>query len=285
MPINWNAVANGGQKEEPPEPVVEQGPAVKEVKEPDPVPEMVVTKETGVKIIEKPFFNEAFPQAPAAIIGLDPEAVKPLLEVAKARFQREIAEMETAVEVAENFLVVDDRTHKEAIKNAGAIKKMLKALDVERKDVIGGADAFVRGVNAFIKIFKDMSNKAVNQYSRKCSTYSAKVEAERRKREAEAKKQAEEMQAKIDADAKAGGYEAPKVEFIPETRESSVVRTESGASAHTRKVWTFEIEDLEKVPGKYKVVDDKVVNADIRAGVRNIPGLKIYQKETTVFKD
>jgi len=165
MPINWNAVANGGQKEEPPEPVVEQGPAVKEVKEPDPVPEMVVTKETGVKIIEKPFFNEAFPQAPAAIIGLDPEAVKPLLEVAKARFQREIAEMETAVEVAENFLVVDDRTHKEAIKNAGAIKKMLKALDVERKDVIGGADAFVRGVNAFIKIFKDMSNKAVNQRS------------------------------------------------------------------------------------------------------------------------
>lgn len=47
-----------------------------------------------------------------------------------------------------------------------------------------------------------------------------------------------------------------------------------------RKVWTFEIEDISKVPVQFLQVNTVAVTTAMRAGERNIPGIKIFQKET-----
>ena len=51
-------------------------------------------------------------------------------------------------------------------------------------------------------------------------------------------------------------------------------------NTQARKIWAFEVIDFSKVPDKYKEIDKTEVMADIRAGERNIDGLKIYQKES-----
>jgi hypothetical protein len=48
----------------------------------------------------------------------------------------------------------------------------------------------------------------------------------------------------------------------------------------TVKRWTFEVVDFAKVPDDLKLINSTAVNSIIREGIREVPGLKIYQEES-----
>ena len=63
--------------------------------------------------------------------------------------------------------------------------------------------------------------------------------------------------------------------------EPTHIRGDYGSTAYVRKVWTFEVVDLDAVPRDYMSLDVEVVREAItKDGVRDIPGLRIYQSET-----
>jgi hypothetical protein len=63
--------------------------------------------------------------------------------------------------------------------------------------------------------------------------------------------------------------------------EPTHIRGDYGSTAYTRKIWTFEVVDLDAVPRDYMSLDVDVVREAItRDAVREIPGLRIYQSET-----
>lgn len=45
------------------------------------------------------------------------------------------------------------------------------------------------------------------------------------------------------------------------------------------KTWVFEVEDINLVPREYLVVDEIRIRKNVIAGVRDIPGVRIYQKD------
>jgi hypothetical protein len=47
----------------------------------------------------------------------------------------------------------------------------------------------------------------------------------------------------------------------------------------TTKTWTFEYIDASLIPRDFLMPDEVKINQGIRAGIREIPGIKIYQKE------
>ena len=57
------------------------------------------------------------------------------------------------------------------------------------------------------------------------------------------------------------------------------VKTDTGTTS-IRKTWTFEIIKPDDVPRKYLCVDELAVRAAVKAGERDIPGVRIYQHET-----
>ena len=61
------------------------------------------------------------------------------------------------------------------------------------------------------------------------------------------------------------------------------VKTQDG-SAHQQLDWLYEVEDLEKVDRSWLMLNDKGVKAAIKAGVRNIPGLRIYPKTKVIAR-
>lgn len=61
----------------------------------------------------------------------------------------------------------------------------------------------------------------------------------------------------------------------------TAVAGEAG-TASVRVTWTHEIEDFSLVPREYLRVDDVLVGAAVRNGVRFIPGVRIFQRETIV---
>ena len=45
------------------------------------------------------------------------------------------------------------------------------------------------------------------------------------------------------------------------------------------KKWTWELEDEVAVPREYLALDAKKIDDAVKQGVRNIPGIKIFEKE------
>jgi len=50
-------------------------------------------------------------------------------------------------------------------------------------------------------------------------------------------------------------------------------------NTQTVKVWTYDIVDFSQLSDNYKIINPVAVNSAIRNGVRDIKGLKVYQKE------
>lgn len=210
---------------------------------------------------------------------LDLEVVKTALKVA---YSQQISDM---AEQAKAFDVSDDETEKGAIVMAGQAKKLLKAMDDKRKQIIAEPDEFVRGVNGIAKMFRDQLAEIETGLKKKVSDYGWKKELERRAEGKRLKEEAEALQKKIDAEAKKAGVEAPPPPPAPVIKKETVTRTESGSSAHLRTEWKMTgIVDFKAVPDEYKELNTKAVNAAIKAGTRNIPGLKIEEVPTTVLR-
>ncbi len=58
----------------------------------------------------------------------------------------------------------------------------------------------------------------------------------------------------------------------------------SNEFANFKLIWSFDVSDLSKVPAEFLLIDTKKVNEAIKSGVRDIPGLNIFQKPIVSIK-
>lgn len=130
----------------------------------------------------------------------------------------------------------------------------------------------------------------------------AQQEQERQQREQEAavRAQAAEAAARLEAEGKAEQAAAVQaqaeavLEDIKQENEATTLamienttsitaaheattRTSSGM-ATTRMVWTAEVVDVSQLPAEYLLPNTAAINAAVRAGVREIAGVRIYEK-------
>lgn len=61
------------------------------------------------------------------------------------------------------------------------------------------------------------------------------------------------------------------------------IKVEDGV-LYTQKKWDYIIEDASLVPREYLIVNEKKIKEAIAGGVRNIPGVKIYEKEELIMR-
>lgn len=107
---------------------------------------------------------------------------------------------------------------------------------------------------------------------------------------AERAKAAAEAKAKLDAAraaeerARAAGVLSTTPVAEPEPEPQQVVRGATGAGIVTTKRWVHEVTDAAAVPRQYLTVDDAAIKAAVKAGVRDIPGVRIYQDETVTVR-
>jgi hypothetical protein len=261
-------------------------------------------------------FDSIGEETAVVVGGLDLNLIRP-------RFAEYKSEAERIVEDANSMTVQDQDSLNVAVMIGGNAKKIGKAIDAQRKAIILEPSEFVKGVNSICKMITDQLDEAERTAKGKISQYQARVEMERRERERKAREEAEALQRKLDAEVaeanrkaaeearrkaeeeararkasdaeieaakKKAEEEAAKIAVIAPTVVTPVVqeapkvtRTESG-SASQRKVWTFEVQDPAQVPREYLMVDEKKIRDAVRMGVRDIPGVRIYEDSKTVFR-
>lgn len=191
----------------------------------------------------------------------------------------------TAFEV----VVDDDKSLSLAVDMVSEIKARLKKIEDERKSIVKPINDSVKNINAKFKTVTQPLEDAERALKDKITPYQVKKENERRAAaEAERKRiEAEKLAAAKEAAAMGNAEGAARLE-----KEASnvVVKAEetgrggfTGAKTIVTKRWKYEVENLLMLanarPELIKA-DDVIINAAIRNGERDIPGLRIYQEES-----
>lgn len=200
---------------------------------------------------------------------------------------------EQAAKDAEGIVIATDDDKEIAMYIIKDIKDVNKELESRRKYLVDPHNKTVKEINEFFKSHIQKFEKSDGILRNKVLAYERELERkrldqERLAREAEEKaiQEAEELAEKetptvedvkrFDAAHEEGVVAQQKVEELQRDKTQHF----EGVKSTTKKVWTFEIIEKDEVPLEYLEVNETAVRCAIRIGIRNIPGIKIYQKET-----
>ena len=184
---------------------------------------------------------------------------------------------------AEALTITDGKTDIQAVEMIGQAAAMARAIENKRKEIVKSPNEFVRAVNQFAKPYTDGLAAIKNKLDQKHIRFKQEEEKKRLEAQRKANEEAERLQAEINAAAEAVD-ETPTVVVQPVILEASkVTRTQSGSTS-IKSVWAAEVTDFAALPDKYKKVDMVSINADVKAGLRNIPGVRIYEDQRTVTR-
>lgn len=191
--------------------------------------------------------------------------------------------------------IEDETTEKRAIEFAKQIGAHEKLCDGTRKAVKAPYAEAVKVVDAFFGGMVDPLKNGRDVVLRKLTAFqTAKAETERKAREEAARKAAEEaakaaaaIKTDADLDTAIAKEEAAVVAVqATEATAADLSRTRGtfGSTASLRSTWEFTVEDVNRVPAEFLMVNDAAIRAAIKAGRREIPGVKIFQKQQTVVR-
>lgn len=174
---------------------------------------------------------------------------------------------------AKNFHITSEEKASDANNVLHWIAKAKKAIEERRKFFVTPLKAHVRDIEAEFKVITGPLIQADAIIRSKVVDYRVRIEEEARKKEEELRRKAEAKQKKVEEKAKSKGEVPPPpppliVVEPPKTTEGVTLT----------KNWTYGIVDINKVPREYLTLDTVAVMRAVNLKVRNIPGLRIYQK-------
>lgn len=247
--------------------------------------EMVAAQEAQVKPKRtRAKKNESFPAPeilPAVVDKLNLPAVKQKVKV----FDFQIVDLKKKVL---EIVVESDEQASFATALAGEIKKLGRDIEAIRVDAVAEPNEFVKGVNAFCKQYFNEDkrnlgglNKLVNTLLQKITDHNTRKEIARREAEKKQDEERQKLQAKLDMEAQEKGVETVALPAVQMTEESKTVKSETGATSYVHKEWICVVESPDLVPREYCVPLQSKLDAAVKQGVREIPGCKVWEKEST----
>ena len=196
------------------------------------------------------------------------------------RYEKNLAEMASN---AGTHLINDTATNEQAVVMAGQAKAMFKAIEKKRKEVIAPASEFVAAVNQLVKPLTGILTGIETGLKQRITRYDQEQTLKRLEAQRKANEDADRLQKEIDAAAKESGETPAIVVQSVALDVPKITRTSSGSSSQ-RTTWAFEVEDFAALPDKFKQIDRVALNAEVKAGIRQIPGVRIYQEQSTQIR-
>jgi len=203
------------------------------------------------------------------------------------------AKITDVVAQAHRCEVTDDATAERATDLAKFIQALGKRLEDDRKSLTGPLNQVIKDINGRFKGFKGELDQALARTKGQILAYQQlKAQAEKERLEAERQAQLEEA-AKLAPEEQTEVLEKLATDEAKATGKPAAVRGDFGGVSHTRKTWTFEVENLAMLVMAahddaelmaYLALDEKAVKAAIQSGKRTIPGLRIFEHESVVIR-
>ena len=217
-------------------------------------------------------------------------------------FDKLVSDITIFLEPCKAMTVTSKETCEEVHKTAKELKVYTKRIEEIRKSLVGPLNEQVDEINAFAKKVSSPLNATELHFKSELGKWEAILQKERQeafRRAEEARKQAEADAAKQAQVAKEEAEtaamfldtkEIKKQEIIQNVeaeRKQSEIETqhkrEMKAITETKvkgskQIWAFDVLDIKQIPIEFLTVNEKAINDAIRKNVREISGVKIYQK-------
>jgi len=214
--------------------------------------------------------------------------------------QVQIAETKVMSDAYSNYAITNSEEYQGSAENLRKIKSKAKELDGLRKSLTKPIDESKKRIMELFKEPFEYLTRAESHVKKAMIGWQADQEKVRQAEQARLaeiqRKEAEKLQqqaakeaarvgslktdaAKANAAAKAEALKA-KAEVVSNmtTTVESKIQEVSGIS--TRKMWKFEITDVNKIPREYMIPDEKYIGQIVRAsaGKKEIPGIRVYSE-------
>jgi hypothetical protein len=146
---------------------------------------------------------------------------------------------------ATNHKIINEESASQALSMSLQARKIRKQLDETRLAIVRPHLDFQRAVNKIVKEYETVLEKIENDLKTKLDEYLQNSNS------------------------------SNNAEFIAQSRE---ILVEDGKLAKVKK-WVWELENEQLIPREYLSLDEKKIESAIKNGVRNIPGIKVFEKE------
>lgn len=177
---------------------------------------------------------------------------------------------------ADLLSINSDVDYETATAMSGQVALLFKAVESDRKRLIDEPDKYVRAVNRIAKSVKDKLDSIKGELAQKMRSYTQELEMQRREEEKRRQEAIAQVQAEIDKRAEAQNIKPVQLEIPIEPPKKNTVATEYGTTYEV-KTWKHEVIDEKLIPRTYLMVDDQAIKTAIRGGIREIPGVRIYE--------
>lgn len=174
---------------------------------------------------------------------------------------------------------------------AHELKQTANALDDTRTRIKRPVLHAQRQIDGTAKKLTDRLTAAVAEVETRITAYlkikeqearaRAQAEADRLRAEAEQRAAEALRQGATEAETAVEAFDAAdKAQELANARGLELTRTRGvgGALTALKDNWTYEVTDIAKVPTAYLVINDALVRAMLKTGVRDLPGLRIYNE-------
>jgi len=179
--------------------------------------------------------------------------------------------VEKMTTVVNELKISDQKSLDISITVLSGIKSVAKEITAKKKEITDPLNQSLRAARALFAPMEDAYKKAEMSVKGKMVVYNREVE--------EARKKAEEKEAaKVDRGSIKLETAAKHLEEVPEAK--SHINSEGGGSVTIKKVKTFKVVDLNKIPIEYLKADEVKIRIAMRNGVE-LPGVE-YGEEDSV---
>ena len=169
----------------------------------------------------------------------------------------------------------DLKTAAEALQTIAAQKKLIES---RRQFFVKPLNDQVKKINDLFKPIAAKLGEVDIMIRTKVNKYRSDQAAIAAKEQKRLDDLAIKQQARLDKKSEKTGVEAPKI--IAPVVQPATTKVEGMT---VRKTWTYEIVDEKLVPDDYYTIDPTKIRSAIKNEIREIPGIRIYQKEETVL--
>ena len=187
----------------------------------------------------------------------DAPSILPTVREAKLALSEYSAMVADLKAKAEAHGVSNNQSAAKAVEMAAQSRKLAKKVVAHAKRLVEEQESYVKSVKKIAKMIEGDFQAVFDVCSEKVSDYQDAME-------------------QMETDAIADGKE-----IVPSGYEKIV--TPEG-TAYSKRPWKWELQDISQVPDNCLAVDAKQVNALVKAGVREIPGILVYRQRQTIIR-
>lgn len=179
------------------------------------------------------------------------------------------------VEVVKGYVIQNDDEYADAAELLKVVKHKHKLLDDERTISVKPLNDEVKEINAWFKPALDRLKQCETELKKIMGDYSLEKQKEQQRLLAEAAKAAE---------AALVTSSNPQQSVMQLVQQATAAQAPKVAGVTVSKVWKWELVDPSQVPSEYWSIDASKLDAALKNGVREIPGVRVYEDARVIAR-